>query len=141
MGKSINLIGKKIDELINLLLTKGVQPSDIASNIFLEDYNSICYKKVNGIIVGELTFQDTEVSSSILRYFYSPTQEVIKIEEDYMGIKSTIWDRSYEESKVVNELVNLLKNVYDEGQISKFIVTLPEKLQNKILVEVNSLTA
>lgn len=141
MEKQINMISKKIDELINLLLTRGVQPSDIASNIFLNDYSSICYRKIDGMVVGELLIQETDISSSKLRYYYNLTQEVIKIEEEFLGVTSVIWDRNFAESKIVNELVSLLKDVYDEKQISKFISTLPKSLQSKVVEEVNKLTA
>ena len=141
MEKRNNVISKKIDELINLLLTKGVQPSDIASNIFLNDYSSICYRKIDGMVVGELLIQETDISSSKLRYYYNLTQEVIKIEEEFMGVTSVIWDRNFAESKIVNELVSLLKDVCDERQISRFISTLPKSLQSKVVEEVNKLTA
>ena len=40
------LLKKKLDDLVSLILTDGVQPSDLADNIFLDSYVKLSYTKL-----------------------------------------------------------------------------------------------
>ncbi|MBE0339588.1 hypothetical protein [Paenibacillus sp. 23TSA30-6] len=138
------MINKKINELINLLLTDGVQPYDLIDNIFLHEYDEISYKKQNGMIIGELTFLENIASRTLkikLRYHYTLDKTLVKIEEVMCGEAKLLWDRSSTETKILDELVGLLIEVYNESQMSNFISTLPDNLKSKIENKLYNLTA
>jgi hypothetical protein len=127
-------IDEKLNTLVKLMLTSGVQPSELADNVFLKDYTSIKFFKQNNKTVGELTFFEVYDNSSvevILRYFYDSLQRVILIEEEYLGEKSIIWDRDTKELEIINEVVHLLK-MHDKNNINSFLSTLPKELCEKI---------
>jgi hypothetical protein len=127
-------IDEKLNTLVKLMLTSGVQPSELADNVFLKDYTSIKFFKQNNKTVGELTFFEEYDNSSFevtLRYFYDSLQRVILIEEEYLGEKSIIWDRDTKELEIINEVVHLLK-MHDRNKINNFLSTLPKELCEKI---------
>ena len=129
------VIKKKINDLINLMLTDGVQPSDLADNIFFESYVQIRYEKINGEIIGELVFkektEDKELETT-LRYFYGINKKIIRIEEEISDLKRIIWDRDYEEARMINDIVSMMMDCYLPDQIEKFTNTLPEDLRLKL---------
>jgi hypothetical protein len=127
-------IDEKLNTLVKLMLTSGVQPSELADNVFLKDYTSIKFFKQKNKTVGELTFFEVYDNSSvevILRYFYDSLQRVILIEEEYLGEKSIIWDRDTKELEIINEVVHLLK-MHDKNNINSFLSNLPKELCEKI---------
>ncbi len=70
------IVRSKIDRLINIQMTSGVQPEDLANNIYINDYESIAFHKENKIVVGELKFRE-ELNGcykvTTLRYIYVVT--------------------------------------------------------------------
>lgn len=133
---SLGLLQTKLNDLIHLLLTDGVQPADLSDNIFFTSYEEITYKKVNGQVIGELTFLENRYSCEItikLRYYYSNDKKIMKIEEEIAGEVQVVWDRNLSEKKLVDEIMVILKKAYNKQQLSNFIRSLPEHLQIKIL--------
>lgn len=130
------VIQKKLNQLIDILLTDGVQPGEIVDNIFLKEYNRMnCYKS-NHYIINEVAFNETingKVVEVILRYYYSFEKKLMKIEEEFRGEKHIEWDREMAESILVNDIADILKIYYTEKQMEKFITSLPENF--KILIE------
>ena len=128
-------IKKKIDELINLMLTNGVQPSDLADNIFLNEYVSLKYEKINGQVVGSVTFEeetDLIKKNTTLHYFYDDNKQVIKIEESIKNGRRILWDRDEKEQETICDVIKLMQKCYSKKQIQKFIDTLPDRLQIKL---------
>ncbi|MFB0846555.1 hypothetical protein [Paenibacillus oleatilyticus] len=133
---NLGLLQTKLNDLVELLLTDGVQPADLSDNIFLTSYEEISYKKINGQVIGELTFLENRHSNDIivkLRYYYSKDKKILKIEEEIANEVKVIWDRDFTEKKLVEEILVILDKFYNKDQISKFIATLPEHLKGKIL--------
>lgn len=134
MGKE-NLIKTKLDNLIKLLLIKGTQPSELADNIFLNDYKSITFSKENGCVVGELIFEEeiNGVQTDVrLKYFYNNEKIIFRIVEEIFGKSTILWDREQKESDLVNEIVQLLKKHFTLKNVSQFISSLPKELAIKI---------
>ncbi|HZG15709.1 MAG TPA: hypothetical protein VE710_11890 [Candidatus Bathyarchaeia archaeon] len=139
-----NLITDKINQLINLLLTDGVQPSDLADNIFLNEYENISYTKLNGMVIGELVFTENIEQREIttkLRYYYRADKKVVRIEEESFNNTKVIWDRESYEEKILNELLSLLAQFHSKAQINNFVSTLPEELKLSIKEKVPNLIA
>lgn len=130
-----DVIKEKLDRLIDIMQTDGVQPCDLANNISLDSYKSISYKKANNQIIGELVFDDyndngkTDVT---YRYFYNNKLRVLRIEEEFDGHITIKWDREIIETELINDIVNLLETHYTKKQIKLFINTLPNEIKNKI---------
>ncbi|MEK4324696.1 hypothetical protein MKX70_02270 [Paenibacillus sp. FSL R7-0312] len=134
----------KIDELIHLLLTDGVQPSDLTDNIFLDDYSNISYRRQNQMIIGELVFREEMFNKLVetkLRYYYSLDKKLLRIDEETYKGTNVIWDRDTTEANILDELLVLLNKSYEQEQISRFLSTLPSNLKTKIEKKLHSLIA
>jgi len=136
-----DVIRRKVDVLIALTLTDGVQPSDLVDNIFLDSYENVSYKKVNNQIVGEFVIkekQEDEETYIILRYFYGQDKKVYRIEEEQRGQILIQWDRKIRESELINDIIDMMKICYASDQINKFISSLPEQIKSTIKKEYNN---
>lgn len=123
---------KKINDLISIMLTGGVQPSELADNIFIDSYIKVSYTKVNGNVVGELVFEEDYNNETTLRYYYDDQRKVVLIEEEVFNVKSVIWDRNYHEAEMINDIINMMYEHYSADQLKKFISTLPNELRDKL---------
>jgi hypothetical protein len=127
----INEIDSKLKRLISIMLTDGVQPGDLANNIFVDCYKSISYKKVDGQVIGELVFEevvDDTARDVKLRYFYDTEGKIIRIEEEIFGNVQIEWDRELTQEILIKDIVELLRILCPE-QVSKFIKTVPPHLK------------
>lgn len=125
------LLNKKLDDLLNLLMVDGVQPSELADNIFLQPYVQITYKKVNGGVVGELHFEEEANKKhgvTVLRYLYNNDKKVYRIEEEVGDLRKILWDRDFEETNILDQILEIMRELYNSSQIEKFISTLPPLL-------------
>lgn len=132
---SNGLIELEIEKLLDLMLTSGIQPSDLADNIFLNEYKSVSYKKQNQNIIGELVFEDmieSKIVSVIMRYSYDHDKKINKIEEEVDGKAIVLWDRSVAEGELINDIIDTMNTKYSNDEVGKFIMTLPEELKHKI---------
>lgn len=129
------IVLKKINDLISLVLTDGVQPSDLADNIFVDSYVKVGYTKINGEVTGELVFEEEGSIRTIttLRYFYNVHRKITRIEEEVHNAKKVIWDRSHQEAQMINEIVDMMEELYSTEQIKTFIASLPENIQTKLV--------
>ncbi|KLV23580.1 hypothetical protein [Bacillus altitudinis] len=136
--KKTKLIEDKLDDLVKLMLIKGVQPSELADNVFLCDYKSIRFYKKNDLIIGELIFEEiNEKGSSVevlLRYYYNKSNRVILIEEELNNQIKVLWDREFKEIDLLNQIVFLLREL-DVKYVYKFISSLPLELSDKVKKE------
>ncbi|MCK4260051.1 MAG: hypothetical protein KAX49_13820 [Halanaerobiales bacterium] len=120
----------KLDRLIGIMLSDGVQPNDLANNIFLKDYEKISYTKKDGMIIGELLFYDDEEVT--MRYVYNFDMKLMRVEEEVKGKVIVEWDRTIVENTLIQDIVDLMKIHYSHEQINKFISSLPKELQERI---------
>lgn len=138
-----NVIDYKLKILIDLLLTDGVGPSDLAENIFSEDYISISFSKKGGYIIGKLNFYEKEEMLQNVQMFYTYTSEkrLIRIEEEVNGSKRLLWDRKCREEELIEELLYFMSNCYNHQQIEDFVMSLPESLREKFVRYIKLLSA
>ena len=131
-----DVIQYKLGRLITIMLNDGVQPGDIADNIFLNEYKQVSYKKCGDKIIGEVVISETEgnkESDYILRYIYTLNKRVMRIEEEKCGKVIVQWDRTFVETELINDIVDILKAYYTEAQMERFLSTLPNDLSRKII--------
>jgi len=131
-----NCIAKqKVEKLIDVMLTDGVQPSDLVDNIFFEHYKSICYRHVQGQVIGELVYHEEDSLSKTtvtLRYYYGLGREIERIEEICDGNILILWDRTHTEKELLEDIIEELQRNCKPQQVEEFISSLPENLKNKI---------
>lgn len=130
---------QELDHLITLMMTLGVQPSELADNIFLESYSQLNFYKKNSYIIADISFEENN-SLTTLRYFYNQNKELFKIEE--LSFNGTIlqWDRDIDKLELLNKILNLLKNNYSTSEINYFISTLPVDLQSLLNKQLSDFT-
>ena len=129
------VIQSKIDRLITIRLTKGVQPEDLADNIYLNDYKKICFYKEENFIIGELTFEEKlndEVVDTTLRYVYSEDKFILRIEEQIGNDVRIEWDRNTIECTLIDDIIDILKTKFSDECSRKFINLLPDDLKAKV---------
>lgn len=127
-------IDKKLNKLIKLYMTKGVQPSELADNIFLSNYKRISFTKQNDSVVGELLFEEETGSIKfdvVLRYYFQGNTVNAIQEESIHGINE-IWNREAKETDLINEIVELMQRYYKPGKVIRFIDSLPNDLATKL---------
>lgn len=127
------LVFDRLNVLTNIMLTKGVQPSDLADNIFLNEYISISLYKTNNSILCKIEL----VNNIFLHYRYTIDRELLSICEIINGVTQTLWDRETRECELLEDIINLAKLCYSEKQLNSFIDTLPLHLKDKILLAIN----
>lgn len=127
---------RKLDDLIVLMLTKGVQPSELADNIFLDCYVKVSYEKTAEGVIGELVFLDEtagDFDKAVMRYHYDNERNIKRIEEESGGQVKTLWDRSFKETQIINEIIVALRQNYSPSYVDDFAATLPSHLAKKIV--------
>lgn len=143
MKKSLNsaksLMNEKIDRLIALSLNKGVQPEELATNIFENPYESIIINKTLNNILVELIFSEDD-SNSInkivkIKYVYTYSIEgiLLKIECIIDNKRKTEWDRIEIEKDLIKSIIAILKKNKWYKDLNKFTKSLPKDLQMKII--------
>jgi len=131
-----DVIQYKLDRLINVMLNDGVQPGDIADNIFLNEYKQVSYRKSENSIVGEVIISETIgniESDYILRYIYTIDKKIMRIEEERSGKITIQWDRDIIETELIEDICDILKIHYTRAQMERFLNTLPKNLSGKII--------
>lgn len=119
------------------LFLKIVQPSELVNNIYLNDYKSIKYYKVDSNILGELIFEESTGKYTVevaLKYVYNAEKMLLRIEEEVHGQVNVLWDRNNTESELINEIISLLKQSYSTNEVNKFITSLPNELAKKLML-------
>lgn len=135
ISKAVNY---KIENVIDVMLKKGVQPEELAENIWDEKFFSIKIEKNNGNITCCIKFSESHCEIQ-MNYIYNNEKELIKIEEFSMGLKSVLWDREDFIRTNIEDICNLLRTQYSFKEIETFIDSLPKsikKLLEKQLKEI-----
>lgn len=126
------LIDNKIESIINLTITKGVQPEELAENIWNKNYISLNLYKENNFIVCSLKFLDEGIEVN-MKYIYNSDKYLIRIEEIVNGNLSILWDKDIKLQILIDDLNELLFNKYSKEKVEEILNTLPDKLKKYLL--------
>ena len=129
------VIQKKIKEIVNLELTKGVRPSDLVDNIFDKNYQTIKITKDVKSISMEIVYLEKHVNTEIsvaLTYFYDKDAKVYLITEKVDGNEAILWSREERNRDLIVELKQLLENCSYSTK-NRIMSSLPEKLHDKLV--------
>lgn len=129
------VIEYKINTLIDLMLTDGVSPKDLANNIFLDKYKNISFYKKDGFIIGDLSFESDLNELVQMKYTYSEDSRILRIEEQINEKNTVLWDRSMRESEITKDLLEFLTMAYEPKQVESIIKTLPASVRIAIYNE------
>ena len=136
-----DVLMSKVNRVIELMLADGVQPSDIADNVFLDGYECVCYKKAGDYIIGEVTISededDEERGKYTLRYVYNKKKRIERIEEEVKGKTELLWDREEIVTHLVVDIIGILKAQYSACEMDRFVTSLPHDLYIKICTMLN----
>lgn len=96
---SLDTIKTLVDELTTLHITRGVQPGDLADNIFEDSYVTSSSRKTPTGAQFEMTFQevdeDDQVSQVTMRYTYDQSRYLLLVEQKVSGKRFVVqWDRA-----------------------------------------------
>lgn len=130
MKKDENYIIDQVNNLIKLMLNKGVQAEELMENIGTEGYLSISAKKTLIGFECSVKFEDTEIwSNKKSKYEYLYTYNNEKFLQEIKMIKSKkqsiLWNRDSEEALLINHLIESFTN---KEEADEFIKTLPDNL-------------
>jgi hypothetical protein len=120
------------------MLTDGVQPSDLAGNVFEDGYRSVKATKSNGHIIVDVCFD--EIINNIkrekvtLRYTYSAQRQMLRVEEVLADRVLVQWDREQIIQDLLTDVVAKLR-MSSASVSEEFIASLPPYLQDKISIE------
>ncbi|WP_223466863.1 hypothetical protein [Pseudomonas sp. GL-RE-26] len=130
-------LDKAVQGLLDLHLTRGVQPSDLADNLFDVEYTDYSLKKRGSILILDLSYQE-ELEDSFqkicMRYTYSAERYLVKIEQRVGLSKFSVqWCRSIAIASAVADVTQCLSSAGLSGKaISKVLDTLPQDLIDSI---------
>lgn len=128
-------IQKKIKEIVNLELTKGVRPSDLVDKIFDKNYKTIKITKNAESISMEILYLEKHINVEIpvvLTYLYDTDEKVYLITEKVDGNETILWSREERNRNLIVELNQLLENC-SYSYKNRIMGSLPEKLQDKLV--------
>ncbi|SFS76795.1 hypothetical protein [Paenibacillus sp. 453mf] len=128
----LDVLKKKVEELVYLELDKGVSPIELASSIYEEDYTEVKIKRQFGNIHCSVQFFDTEFFDDRkvkheYRYIYDCNNYLQEIHHVLNKKKSLIWSRADESAKIIKEICEIASYT-DKAQLVNFpIEKLPEE--------------
>jgi len=130
-------LDKAVQGLLDLHLTRGVQPSDLADNLFDVEYTDYSLKKRGAILILDLSYiEDFEGFSQkiCMRYTYSMERYLVRIEQRVGSSKFSVqWCRSAAITKAVADVTQCLSNAgLSAKEVSKVLNTMPQDLINSI---------
>ncbi|MBO1298481.1 MULTISPECIES: hypothetical protein [Enterococcus] len=128
-------IQKKIKEIVNLELTKGVRPSDLVDKIFDKNYKTIKITKNAESISMDILYLEKHINVEIpvvLTYLYDTDEKVYLITEKVDGNETILWSREERNRDLIVELNQLLENC-SYSYKNRIMGSLPEKLQDKLV--------
>lgn len=141
---SNTLMTNKLNELLDKLtahyLYKGIQPSDLADNVFDEEYISMSVKTNKiGVCVDLVYFNIDETTLEkvkIIRRYQYNNERFIQTIEEFSNSKlpaKTLWCREqFYKDTIANIVSELKKQKLKPHAISKILNTLPDDLKNII---------
>ncbi|UDQ96837.1 hypothetical protein AAEX28_07200 [Lentisphaerota bacterium WC36G] len=135
---SLEKIKEKIQKLINLRMSKGIQLEQLVGAIFDKEYIQIITKKKENEIVCEILFKETinEKNNLItITYYYDLNKNLIRISEFINGKTTVIFNKTQTEKKLLNEVIELLKQ-RSKKELDYFFNSLPADLISHLKQEV-----
>ena len=140
-NKILDLMVSKVDELVMLSLTKGVQPYELAENAFDEDYREIKIKRAGNTIKTEVTiYEEIDLIESrmetLLSYTYDLEGNLNLIEEFCDNKKKILWSREHSANTLISEIVALLQEINPQ-KIDQFIESLPGEYKKAVSEKLN----
>lgn len=136
------IIKDKLDVLIDIILTDGVQPSELADNIFIDPYVNLSFTRTIDNVIGRVVYFDydddesiEDASKVVLEYYYTHDKKLVRIDETIKNRTEVIWDRTRRERELINEIIDLMGQIFTRKQVSNFINTLPKDVREKIFTE------
>lgn len=127
---SLETIKVLVDELTTLHITRGVQPGDLADNIFEDAYVTSSACKTPTGVQFEMAFQevdeDDQVSQVVMRYTYDQSRYLLLVEQKVAGRRFVVqWDRTACIKGKVEQLERLLSAQLPGEQVSSILATMP----------------
>lgn len=127
---SLETIQTLVDELTTLHITRGVQPGDLADNIFEDSYVTSSSRKTPTGAQFEMTFQevdeDDQVSQVTMRYTYDQARYLLLVEQKISGKRFVVqWDRAACIKGKVDQLEGLLSAELPKERVSSILATIP----------------
>lgn len=130
---SKEVIKYKIEILINTLLEKGIQPEELVSNIWRNQYSSFnIFKEDEHRVVCSIYFNDNGISINMI-YKYDENKDLIIIEETVEGRKTILWDRKEYIRISINDICDLIRATNNIENATSFIKSLPKYI--KVLIQ------
>ena len=134
MNKSIQ---NKINTLLELKLSKGVQPSDLSQAIFEKEYFSTHIDKHDNGVILKLSYSDELKNDKkqiiTMNYHYSLDGILQEIHESVGNQTMSIqWSRKSRYKSLVLEITLEMMTCGMESKISAFLQTLPEEIRSTI---------
>lgn len=132
MNQNVN---DAIQALLDLHLTKGVQPSDLADNIFDNEYSNFFIEKKGKQLLLTCSFVEdmgNATQTVTMRYAYDQNRYLTRIDQK-IGSKrfSTQWCRETKLKAALEQLSRALKSAgLSQRQISKVLSTLPPDIKS-----------
>lgn len=136
----VELIRDKVNELINMLMNKGVQIEELCENIWSENYKSINIVKGNKEIEFTIVYFDEDEKNDILmKYIYNEEKYLKEILEIVDGISQIVWNRDFYIKTKIENICELIKLNYSLEEAEVFIDTLPDELKKKFIECINEI--
>ncbi|NFG24863.1 hypothetical protein FDF11_13465 [Clostridium botulinum] len=123
-----NVIDYKIKKIINIAITKGVQPEELVENIWSTPYKTINMIRDDYSISCCLTFLEDKKEVT-MKYVYDLDKTLIRIEEIVNNKILILWDKEIKLKELLDDLSELLSINYTKNKIEKILSTLPKELQ------------
>lgn len=138
-----NIMDEAIQGLLNLHLTKGVQPSDLSDNLFDQEYTDFNIKKKNDALTLDLSYMeetDYHPQKVSMRYTYNLDRYLVLIEQKIgTGKFTTQWCRSSAVTVAVRNTTNALADAgMSPMDIREILQTLPNDLKESVAVRLRS---
>ncbi|MEH0870376.1 hypothetical protein [Serratia liquefaciens] len=125
---SYSLIMKEINKIISFCMVKGVQPQDLITSIFENEYQNIETYKKGEFIHLVLTYSDIHddgISCIKMKYVYNNKQQLLSVAQKIESSSYKIqWDRSEKLDAMLNGLATKLPK--DSKVINQLRAAIPD---------------
>lgn len=134
MELNFNEIISKVNELVELRLDKGINPSELMENIASDDYIEVSAKKLcNGVQCNVIFFDNSIFNDAKIKYkyvyIYNKGMFLSEIKLMKNRNESLVWNREAEERKILDQIIDLFnKNQMNDYYKTQFIKSLPVDL-------------
>ncbi len=121
-------IMEEINKIISFCMVKGVQPQDLITSIFEDEYQDIEAYKKGELIHLVLTYSDSHddgVSLIKMRYIYNSKQQLLSVAQKIGSSSYKVqWDRNKKLDEMLSKLA--VKLPKDSQLINRLRVAIPD---------------